>query len=281
MIASGAELPVLGNIRSSIQIGEIELLHTFVVVGGLGAVLEQEGHVIAYASRALTEPERHYSVIQKECLALVYALKHFRHYLLGSSFQLITDHALLHWLSVQKMKGMLCRWALSMQEYDFQIVYRKGALNTNTDVLSQCNWSDTHSCAVTSAMPHTARDELHHVQQTDSHLATVIQVCTQFPHRPMGPEWRKQSLQRYRQLWSQLRVVNGTLYRHFAPGPTSESVPIPILLSSLRKQAFLQNHNAPSAGHQGPDHTLEQLRQEAYWVNMAIDVEKHCKECTT
>ena len=59
MIASGAELPVLGNIRSSIQIGEIELLHTFVVVGGLGAVLEQEGHVIAYASRALTEPERH------------------------------------------------------------------------------------------------------------------------------------------------------------------------------------------------------------------------------
>ena len=75
MIASGAELPVLGNIRSSIQIGEIELLHTFVVVGGLGAVLEQEGHVIAYASRALTEPERHYSVIQKECLALVYAFK--------------------------------------------------------------------------------------------------------------------------------------------------------------------------------------------------------------
>ena len=184
-------------------------------------------------------------------------------------------------ISAENERYVVSLGSLHAGVYDFQIVYRKGTLNTNTDVLSQCNWSDTHSCAVTSAMPHIARDELHHVQQTDSHLATVIQACTQFLHRPMGPEWWKQSLQRYRQLWSQLRVVNGTLYRHFAPDPTSESVPIPILLSSLRKQAFLQNHNAPSAGHQGPDHTLEQLRQEAYWVNMAIDVEKHCKECTT
>lgn len=104
---------------------------------GLGAVLEQEGQVIAYTSRILTEPDRHYSVIQKECLAVVYALKQFRHYLLGRSFLLITDHAPLQWLSAQKMEGMLCRWALAMPEYDFQIVYRKGTLNANADALSR------------------------------------------------------------------------------------------------------------------------------------------------
>ena len=141
---------------------------------GLRAVLEQEGHVIAYTSRTLTEPERHYSVIQRECLAVVYALKQFRHYLLGCSFLLITDHAPLQWLSAQKMEGMLCRWDLAMQEYDFQIVYLKGTLNANTDALSRYNRSDTHSCAVTSVMPHTARDELRHTQQTDSHLATSL-----------------------------------------------------------------------------------------------------------
>ena len=130
-------------------------------------------------------------------------------------------------------------------------------------------------------MPHTARDELRHVQQTDSHLAKVIQACIQSPHHPMGPEWRKQPLQHNKQLWSQLRVVDGTLYRQFVPGPTSEIVTIPILPAGLRKQAHLQNHDAPSAGHQGPDRTLERLRQEAYWVNMARDVEKHCRECTT
>ena len=39
---------------------------------GLGAVLEQDNHVIAYASRVLTKSERNHSVIQKECLAIVY-----------------------------------------------------------------------------------------------------------------------------------------------------------------------------------------------------------------
>ena len=47
---------------------------------GIGSVLEQEGHVIAYASRSLTQPEIQYSVIERECLAVAFAVKHFRHY---------------------------------------------------------------------------------------------------------------------------------------------------------------------------------------------------------
>ena len=82
----------------------------------LGAVLEQDGHAIAYASRSLTQAERQYSVIQRKCLAIVYALKRFRHYLLGRHFRLFTDRAPLQWLSAQKMEGILCRWALAMQE---------------------------------------------------------------------------------------------------------------------------------------------------------------------
>ena len=55
---------------------------------GLGAILEQNNHVIAYASLVLSKSERNHSVIQKECLAIVYTTKQFRHYLLGrhSSF---------------------------------------------------------------------------------------------------------------------------------------------------------------------------------------------------
>ena len=51
---------------------------------GLGAVLEQNRHVIAYASRSLNKAEQQYSVIQKECLAAVFSMKQFRHYLQGS-----------------------------------------------------------------------------------------------------------------------------------------------------------------------------------------------------
>ena len=89
---------------------------------GAHSVLEQGGRVIAYASRALNQLEKQYSTIQKECLAAVYAMKQFRHYLLGRPFQLMTDHASLQWLTAQKMEGLLCRWALAMGEYDFDIL---------------------------------------------------------------------------------------------------------------------------------------------------------------
>ena len=50
---------------------------------GIGAVLLQDGHVVAYASRVLTQAEHNYSVIQRECVSVVYGMKQFRHYLLG------------------------------------------------------------------------------------------------------------------------------------------------------------------------------------------------------
>ncbi|KHJ40560.1 hypothetical protein D918_09398 [Trichuris suis] len=60
---------------------------------GLGAVLEQHGRVVAFASRSLTRSERNYSTIEKECLGIVFALKTFHHYLLARSFTIFTDHA--------------------------------------------------------------------------------------------------------------------------------------------------------------------------------------------
>ena len=51
----------------------------------------------------------------------MYALKQFRHYLLGRPFKILTDHAPLQWLSAQKMEGLLARWALAIQEYEFTI----------------------------------------------------------------------------------------------------------------------------------------------------------------
>ena len=74
------------------------LLQTDANAVGLGAVLEQGGCTIAYASCILIKSEQQYSNIQKECLAAVYAMKQFYHYLSGHPFQLITDHAPLQWL---------------------------------------------------------------------------------------------------------------------------------------------------------------------------------------
>lgn len=271
------QAPVLAYPRFSGNTGEF-VLQTDASAVGLGAVLEQDDHVVAYASRSLSTPERQYSVIQKECLAVVYALKQFRHYLLGRHFRLLTDHAPLQWLSAQKMEGMLCRWALAMQEYDFDIVYRKGSLNANADALSRTSGTP---CAVTVAMPHFSLSNLRAAQLADACISKVLSAHSQGEQPPQVGEWRQFPLRRYRQLWAQLKVVDGVLCRQYIPSPLSGFVTVPILPPGLRRQALIRNHDTPSAGHQGSDRTLERLRNEAYWVSMAQDVERHCRNCTS
>ena len=95
------------------------ILQTDASAGGLGAILKQDGNVIAYASCVLNKAECNYNVIQRECLAAVYGMKQFTHYLLGRPFELWTDHEPLKWLANQKLEGLLGRWALALQEYSF------------------------------------------------------------------------------------------------------------------------------------------------------------------
>ena len=64
--------------------------------GAIGAVLSQEeggdDRPIAFASRSLCDAETRYSTIEKEFLAIVWAVKNFRPYLLGRHFKIYTDH---------------------------------------------------------------------------------------------------------------------------------------------------------------------------------------------
>ena len=68
----------------------------------------------------------------------------------------MTDHAPLQWLSAQKMEGLLCCWALAMQEHSFDIVYCKGTENTNADSLSHNPVSDSQRVTITSSQSITA-----------------------------------------------------------------------------------------------------------------------------
>ena len=178
------------------------------------------------------------------------------------------------------MDGMLARWALAMQEYDFQIVYRKGVLNGNADALSRCSYSNETPCAITRTVPQYTSEQLRTAQLSDRVIARVLKSRIRSRCRPHGSEWRKHPLLRYWQLWHQLAILDGVLYRQYNPGPTSQAVTVPILPHSLQHEALMCNHDAPGSGHQGADKTLERLRTEAYWVSMARDVNRHCRECT-
>ncbi|XP_048515211.1 uncharacterized protein LOC105692809 [Athalia rosae] len=108
----------------------------------IGAVLSQgkigEDLPIAYTSRALQQAEVNYSTTDKELLAIIFAVKHFRPYLYGRQFTLVTDHRPLIWLNnVKDPTSRLLRWRLTLDEYSYDIVYKKGTTNLNADALSR------------------------------------------------------------------------------------------------------------------------------------------------
>jgi hypothetical protein len=118
-------------------------LHTDWSVHGLGAVLiqlDEEGQerVVAYASRSNNRAESNYSSYEGECLAVVWAVQHFRAYLWGNSCTVVTDHQPLLWLmSNDRLRGKLARWALILQEYDLKVRHRPGTTNQDADGLSR------------------------------------------------------------------------------------------------------------------------------------------------
>lgn len=94
---------------------------------------------ICYASRKLQPREVKYSTIEKECLALVWAVEKFHVYLYGVEFLLETDHQPLTYMTCTKIKNnRVLRWALSLQPYSFVIKAVKGSENHGADFLSRC-----------------------------------------------------------------------------------------------------------------------------------------------
>jgi hypothetical protein len=109
---------------------------------GLGACLMQDQgqrcQPMAFASKVNNNAEANYSITELECVAVVWAVKLFRPYLYGRTFEIITDHAALKWLMTRpNLAGRLHRWSLTLQEYEFDIVYRPGATNVAADALSR------------------------------------------------------------------------------------------------------------------------------------------------
>ena len=108
----------------------------------VGAVLSQgkvgEDRPIAYMSRMMKPAERNYGTTEKECLAIIYAILHYRPYLYGHEFTLICDHEPLKWIdSVKPPVQRLLRWRTRLREYEYKFIHKPGRLNVNADALSR------------------------------------------------------------------------------------------------------------------------------------------------
>jgi hypothetical protein len=105
---------------------------------GVGAVLMQNKHHIAFESRKLRGPELLYTIYDKEMPAIMHALAKFRQYLVGVKFVVRTDHNNLKYVLEQKdLNERQQKWVSKIQVYDFDIEFVKGKNNVVADALSR------------------------------------------------------------------------------------------------------------------------------------------------
>lgn len=118
------------------------ILQTDASGDGLAAVLVQrhgdEEHPVAYVSRQLNVAEKNYAATEWECLAVIWGIGQFEHYLIGAPFTVVTDHSALQWLPTKRFdNARLTRWALKLQEFSYTVKHRPGKANANADALSR------------------------------------------------------------------------------------------------------------------------------------------------
>ncbi|GBO39741.1 Retrovirus-related Pol polyprotein from transposon 17.6 [Araneus ventricosus] len=113
----------------------------------LGCALVQEDastgfhHPTAFASRKLGPSEISYATVEKECLALVFTITHFKNYLYGAHFNVFSDQQCLSRVKTLKdPTSRIARWFLTLQQYDYTIIYKPGRLNFMADCLSRATY---------------------------------------------------------------------------------------------------------------------------------------------
>ena len=141
----------------------------------IGYVLSQiqngHDHPIAYGGRSLRGAELKWHITDKEAVALVEAVQHFKHYLANHEFTVYTDNVSVKYLQkIKDCQGRLGRWSLLLQAYNFKIIHREGAKNT-ADCLSRQQYNDDKPSTSTSDLELT--NHLYSIEQKE-YTETVL-----------------------------------------------------------------------------------------------------------
>ena len=267
----------------------------------IGAVLSQKNesgeHVIAYASRTLSKPERKYCVTRKELLAVVYFVKHFRH-LLGRKFTIRTDHSSLKWLmKFKNPEGQLARWIDVLSTYDMDIVHRPGKLHQNADAMSripchQCGYREIEEdkavvMTATEAVDkeeNLSGSELQTMQDKDSDIVMVKQWLTKGvrpKHKDIASEslFVKSLLTQYDRLVCKDKI----LFRKWENFELKSMKLQAIIPMSLRRTVLKFCHDNRTSAHLGVRKTMSRIRQSYYWPGLQRDTRLYisgCEQCS-
>ncbi|GJV84972.1 transposon ty3-G gag-pol polyprotein [Tanacetum coccineum] len=217
---------------------------------GIGAVLTQKGRTLAYYSSPLKGSMLSWSTYEKEMLAIVKAVRKWRHYLLGRKFIVKTDHMSLKYLLEQRISTPAqTRWLPKLLGYDYTIEYKKGVSNRGADALSRK--AEVSYMAISRPCSKLWDDIKQEV------------ISDVFYHNlPMSfPFSSKEGLVQRDGVW----------FRNGA-----------ILLSShspLLATVMGLCHSSPEGGHFGFHKTIARVKQIFWWIGLKEFVKKFIREC--
>lgn len=222
--------------------------------GGIGAILMQQHHPIAFLSKALAPKHQGLSTYEKELLALVMAVNKWRAYLHGRHFIIKTDHHSLKYLMEQRMLTPIQqKWLSKLLGLDYEIQLKKGADNSAADALSRVN------CTAISlyAMSSVSSELLNEIQDSwlyDDGLQAVLQ-----------------SIQA-RTASSNFSFTDNQLRKKGKLMVGSNE--------ALRKKIIGLVHNSVEGGHSGVAVTTHKISSMFYWKGLRRQVRDYIRRCS-
>ncbi|GJX99570.1 putative nucleotidyltransferase, ribonuclease H [Tanacetum coccineum] len=224
---------------------------------GFGAVLMQREKVIAYASRQLKKHEENYTTHDLECVAVVFALRLWRHYLYGTKCTVYTDHKSLQYILDQKELNMRQRrWIELLSDYDCEIRYHPGKANVVADALSR---KDREPIRVRSLVMtvHTNLPERILNAQTDA--IKEENVKAENLGRRIKPIFETRS--------DGIQCFEGRIW-------------LP-LFGGLRDLIMHESHKSKYSIHPGSDKMYQDLKKLYWWPNMKAEIATYVSKCLT
>ena len=219
---------------------------------GLGVVLLQGEHPIAYFSKVLGKRARTKAIYEKELMAIALAVQKWRHYLIGRRFVVRTDQKSLKFLLEQREVGQeYQKWLRKLLGYTFDIQYKPGSANKIADALSReysvtcCNLSSSHLIDWERVQQNIAKDPW---------LQRMVHTLEQ---GLSAPKW--------------FSLNNGILmYKNRVVLPKK---------SEMVGKLLKEYHDSPMGGHAGDYKTYQRIAADWFWPGIRKDVTKHVLEC--
>lgn len=248
--------PVLQPFRDTSAPVKVTTDASDVAVGAeLAQMVDDKWHPVAFESRKLTPAEQNYPTHERELLAIINALKVWRHYLQGRKFTVYTDHNSLQYINTQPtLSKRQAGWLDLLQEFDFEIKYKPGNSNVVADALSRLI-SVLHSSTIETS---TLLSDIKMAYSADPFVTDIKEKLAN------GDSEADLTFDSVGMLY---KLVQGLPKLYVPDSP------------ELRTRLLREAHDAATAGHLGAAKTLEILSRTYWWPYMSKTVRDYVYSC--